>query len=83
MLEVFEPPSLPPRMYSTLSMGMRLATAIASSASEFDFYTPLTPTPTPAHSTSHDGVVQGRVEGREGSLGAVLSFSESIQHPDP
>ena len=82
MLEVFEPPSLPPRMYSTLSMGMRLATTIASSASDFDFYTSHTHTHT-HHSTSHDGVVQGRVEGREGALEAFRSFSESIQHPGP
>jgi len=77
MLEVFEPLSLPPRMYSTLSMGMRLATTIASSASDFDFYTSHTHT---HHSTSHDRVVQGRVEGREGSLEAFRSFSESIEH---
>jgi hypothetical protein len=37
----FAPPA---RMYSALSMGMRLATAIASSASDFDFYTSYTHT---------------------------------------
>ena len=71
-------------MYSALSMGMRLATTIASSASDFDFYTSHTHTHTHTHhSTSHDGVVQGRVEGREDSLEAFRSFSESIQHPGP
>jgi len=31
----------------------------------------------------HDGVLQGRVEGREGPLEAFRSFLYAIQHPHP
>jgi hypothetical protein len=54
-------------MYSSLSMGLGLATAMASSAPKFEVYTTDT-LPTPHHTTRHHGVVQEPVEGRESPL---------------
>ena len=73
----------PTGMYSTLSMGMRLATAMASSTSNFDIYTGFPPPTPPAAPCVHGGVLQGRVEGRAGPLEAFRSFSDVIQHPHP
>jgi hypothetical protein len=55
---------------------------MALSALNFDLYT-LIPHQHHPQQPSMVGVVQERVQGREGPLGAFRSFAEAIQHPDP
>ena len=62
-------------------MNTRLAATIALLASDFELcplILPLLPPTAPLH----DEVAQERVEGGEGPLEVIRSFSEAIQHPD-
>ena len=82
MLEVFEPYDLPRAHVLGPIDGYTAGHRYGFVSLEFRRVHHTT-TPTLLRGTMHGGVVQERMEGREGPLEAFRSFSEAIQHPDP